>query len=376
MVKAIDADANAHNIMLLTNSLEVSGPGGRELLCKLNHMLLADLFGDRLILCEIARSRGQDIFSIGNALGGHIDGLTARTIGHALDMIGNRSVSRLFVDGSNFGGFIKMARLRFPHLEIITFFHNVEAKFFLGALRQTRTPRALGVLMANYLAERKAVHGSDIRICMSERDSNLLKRLYGRPATHISSLAMLDTGAPATQAPAVQPSRGFALFVGGNFHANRSGIQWFVENVAPRIAIKTVVVGRGFDQLAAQLTKSDKVVVAGAVDNLTSWYQGAQFVIAPIFVGSGMKTKVAEALMFGKKIIGTPEAFSGYEDVIGQVGWVCDTADDFVAAIGSAQASIETTFDPQLRAIYEQRYSYAAARSRFKEILSDASGIS
>ena len=39
---------------------------------------------------------------------------------------------------------------------------------------------------------------------------------------------------------------------------------------------------------------------------------GAALVIAPIFDGSGMKTKVAEALMHGKHVVGTPEAFSGY----------------------------------------------------------------
>lgn len=35
--------------------------------------------------------------------------------------------------------------------------------------------------------------------------------------------------------------------------------------------------------------------------------------VMPIFSGSGMKVKTAEALMYGKFLIGTKEAFEGYE---------------------------------------------------------------
>jgi glycosyltransferase involved in cell wall biosynthesis len=85
-----------------------------------------------------------------------------------------------------------------------------------------------------------------------------------------------------------------------------------------------------------------------------------------------MKTKVAEALMFGKKIVGTPEAFSGYEGVAEHVGWVCATADEFVAAIGHAAQEIVKSFDPGLRAIYEENYSFRAAQLRLAEILRDS----
>jgi glycosyltransferase involved in cell wall biosynthesis len=109
--------------------------------------------------------------------------------------------------------------------------------------------------------------------------------------------------------------------------------------------------------------------VIGPVDNLFEWYRLARFVIAPIFDGSGMKTKVAEAMMYGKKVVGTPEAFSGYE--VGQdAGWVCRTPDDFVAAINEACKEIHSPFDPQLRNIYLQKYSFEAAKKKLEAILS------
>jgi glycosyltransferase involved in cell wall biosynthesis len=172
---------------------------------------------------------------------------------------------------------------------------------------------------------------------------------------------------------ATQQQQKFALFVGGNFYANRAGISWFVQRVVPQINIKICIVGHGFEAYRAELEREGKVQVVGAVGELADWYHNAQFVIAPIFDGSGMKTKVAEALMYGKKIVGTPEAFSGYEDVINRAGWCCASAEEFVAAIDSAQSLVTQAFYPELRSLYEQKYSFPAAVSRLAAVLSDES---
>ncbi len=263
--------------------------------------------------------------------------------------------------------FVKAAKQRFPNVEISTFFHNVEARFFMGSLKQTKSLRALAVLIVNYLAERKAVRYSDKIICLSERDSRLLGKLYGRAATHVSPMALQDRRPTDLDVSARENREMFALFVGGVFYANRAGIGWFVKHVVPHISIKVCIVGRGFEDFKSELEREGKVNVVGSVDSLAKWYRDSHFVIAPMFDGSGMKTKVAEALMYGKKVIGTPEAFSGYEGVAERAGWICATAEDFVAAIGQAKERIVHSFDPEMRALYVEKYSYPAARSRLAE---------
>ena len=163
----------------------------------------------------------------------------------------------------------------------------------------------------------------------------------------------------------------FALFVGGNFYANRVGIAWYARHVAADSPVPVVVVGRGFESLRGSLEIPGKLQVVGAVDNLQEWYERAQFVIAPIFDGSGMKTKVAEALMFGKKVVGTPEAFSGYEGVAGEAGWLCRNAVEFVQAMRTASRTIVSRFSPASRDIYSRLYSSAAAERRLRSILED-----
>jgi polysaccharide biosynthesis protein PslH len=105
------------------------------------------------------------------------------------------------------------------------------------------------VLIANYLAERKAVRYSDKIICLSDRDSRLLQKLYGRAATHVSPMALQDKLPAGHDLSPNPPDEKFALFVGGVFYANRAGISWFVKHVVPHIQIKTCIVGRGFEDL-------------------------------------------------------------------------------------------------------------------------------
>ena len=355
-------------LLYLTKYIHSAPTGGRQMLSKLNHDALFAILGDQLVLFELPQTGPMRLNELFNTFRGYIDGLTEQSVEQAIQLIQRENIRQVFVDGSNLGGFVSKLKRTLPQVEVITFFHNVEARFFWGALRGSKTIRALAVLIINYLAERKATRLSKKRICLSERDSRLLHLIYGEGATHILPLALADQlhDYPSMVIEKLEP---YALFVGGNFYANRDGIDWFVKNVARRINIKICIVGHGMEKVRAQLEIPGRVEVVGLVDNLVEWYRQARFVIAPIFDGSGMKTKVAEALMHGKKIIGTPEAFTGYESAR-CAGWVCSSADEFVAAITAAQKEINIPFDQNLRAIYLKNYSFEAAKKRLIKILS------
>lgn len=356
-------------IMLLTKRLQTRPSGGREQLSKLNYDVLREIYGTDLVLYELPTTRKKGPMSIASALKGHIDGLDKQTIFDALSAVRRNRVTRVFVDGSNLGELTRQLRRELPRIKIYSFFHNVESRFFLGALRDLKTLRALAIFTANYLAERKSVQHSDEIICLSNRDSQLLGRIYGRKATHIAPLSLEDISSQdAISYPTMVPEK-FALFVGGAFYANISGIKWFAKNVAPHLELKICVVGRGFEDLRNELEANANIKVIGSVDNLAHWYRAAHFVIAPIFDGSGMKTKVAEALMFGKKIIGTLEAFSGYEEISAKAGWTCQAADEFIRTIGEAAKLPLIPLDSELRQLYEQKYSFLAQRARLDKIL-------
>lgn len=342
------------------------------MLSSLNHDVLASLYLDSFFKVELKKKPVRGMMAIMMAFRGYIDGLDEDICELIFKIIASRNVNKVFIDGSNLGQLVKLLAMRFPKLQIIVFFHNVEARFFWGAFKRFKTVHSFSVLAANYLAEHKAVRHAHKIVCLSSRDSKLLSALYGRSATHVSAMALHDRLPQQGGGLPVLNGEKFLLFVGGSFYANRDGIAWFVDNVVPRISIKTVVVGKGLEAMKDRLERNGDVVVVGAVVSIAAWYRDALAVVAPIFDGSGMKTKVAEALMHGKKVIGTPEAFSGYEDVVGKAGWVCSTPQEFAEAIAAAQET-KPSFLPQLRSLYEQNYSFDAARSRFSEILDTGS---
>jgi glycosyltransferase involved in cell wall biosynthesis len=303
------------------------------------------------------------------ALRGEIDGVTPETQRLLLARIASEQIDTLFLNGSNLGRLAKTVKIHNPTVEILTFFHNVEARFFLGALSHGISPRSIVVLIANFISERLAVRFSDRLITLNERDSDGLRRLYGRPATDLLPMAITDQTGESLDDKKCPIDREYLLFVGGGFYANRAGISWFAKQVAPEIDTTICVVGHGLDDLRDELDRHPNMRLIGAVDDLAPWYRGAKAVIAPIFDGSGMKTKVAEALMHGKRIAATSFALAGYNEVASQVGWVCDTKEAFIAAIRDIERTEIPPFDPTMRSLYERHYSIEATKIRLAAIL-------
>lgn len=371
MTLANRSDACGTGVLLVTALSDGAPSGGRELLSRLTRDALADICGPRLAVLEIAPDPVTGWRSVDAVFNGYIDGLSREVVANATAKVKADAVGTVFIDGSNFGALAAALKREFSDVRVVTYFHNCEARFFLGAFRQLKSVRSLGVLLANFLAERSAVQSSDMLICLNERDSEQLFRLYGRSATHISAMAMKDRMPTRTERMDDTGAGTYALFVGGAFYANQAGICWYAENVASRVDVQVRVVGRGLEPLRGELERHPNIEVVGAVSDLASWYFGARFVIAPIFDGSGMKTKVAEALMFGKRIVGSPEAFTGYEDVADRVGAVCSTPEDFIDAMKAEMIRDYAVIDPKLRSIYQEKYSFNAARARMARILGE-----
>lgn len=355
--------------LLITPRYALPPLGGRAQLSHLHRECLNDILGEDLLVHELDPAPPIGVGGVIGAMRGHLDGISAATERAIVARVQEEGIRRIFLNGSNLGRLARAIRNGHRSVEVMTFFHNVEARFFLGSLKHEKGARALGILAANYLAERMAVRNSQRVIAMSHRDSHGLRRLYGRGATDLLPLAIADARKEGSSGSDAPPGRDYVLFVGGAFYANAAGIRWFVREVAPHIPLSTYVVGHGLEALKPELECGDKVRIVGGVDWLADWYSGAKAIIAPIFDGSGMKTKVAEALMFGKKILGTSEAFSGYEEVADDAGWICNGKDDFIARIARLEKEPPPAFDPRLRHIYERFYSREAARSRLEEIL-------
>lgn len=340
------------------------------MLSRLHQDCLAAILGTGLIVHELDPAPGAGPAAAVRALGGWIDGVSPEAERAIIGRIADESVDSVYLNGSNLGRLARSIKRSFPGVTVLTFFHNVEARFFLGAVRRRPSPRSIAVLIANHAAERLAARFSDRLITLTARDSRLLRKLYGREATDVVPMALADQLQPEAEE---RRARGdYALFVGGAFYANQDGILWFAKQVAPHVRMRAVVVGQGMEGIRAKLKPDANVEVVGSVPKLQDWYRDAAVAIAPIFDGSGMKTKIAEALMFGKPIVATSEALVGYEPVAEAIGPPCDSREAFVAALERAADEPAPAFDPALRRLYEDHYSPAALQRRLVDLLASA----
>lgn len=155
------------------------------------------------------------------------------------------------------------------------------------------------------------------------------------------------------------------LFLGGYYLPNVKGIMWFVNRVLPLLKnVHLSIAGREMEKLLDEQTFPDNVSVLGRVENLSRVYNMADVVISPIFEGGGMKVKVAEAMGYGKMIIGTDESYEGYAENINEADWNkyffrANTPEEFMSAINSIRNNqIELSkYNNRVRFIYEEKYS-------------------
>ena len=344
--------------------------GGRQQLASLNREVLARLFGDKCLSYNIPVMDLRSLSSVIKRQFGYLDGLSNAVVAEVLEIVEQENVKQVFIDGSNLGKLAQAIKKRFPAIRIITFCHNVESRFFWGAFRSKPSLRTFGVAFANYFAERAASRFSDVLLCLTRRDADQFRKIYGARKIEITPLCIKDDfeQTPDDTAPPLEP--GYALFVGGTFYANVDGVRWFIKHVMPRVELKLCIAGQGFEQYRQELEAVPGVKVLGRVGNLGPLYRHAAFAIAPIFDGSGMKTKVSEALMYGKPILATSEAVVGYEDVIDQMGAVCATAEQFVEAINLLVDKPVKPYETRLRSLYLDHYSMIAAQRRMSKVFS------
>lgn len=349
---------------------------GREILSAANARIIETLVSKGTFLLYAKEPVRTSFLHQSRALCGWLNGISAGECRKVVAYIDRNGIDTVYIDGSNFGRLAQAIKTSRPACTVITFFHNVEAKFFWDGFKKKPGIKALGILVANYIAERNAVRNSDRIICLNRRDGRLLRKLYGRRETDIIPMYIRPSRPEHEIIPAKRITAGYALFVGGAFYANLSGIRWFARNVAPFVDRKTVVVGQGFEQYRSDLERFSNIEVIGTVEDVAPWYLGADFVVAPIFEGSGMKTKVAEAMMYGKPIAATPEALVGYEDVLPEAAMICEGREQFIRAFSTFDKGAFGTCSQRIKDLFAMHFSEDAATRRFEQLfISVARGL-
>ncbi len=331
-------------LMIATcNFLTNRSDGGRQCSYR-NYSVLCQIFGkENVYICmisndEIAESehisrfptyknRIQQIWWI---LGLRV-GYSLKTKRQIIQKINQERFDYIWFDRSTLGYFCKRVRTK---AEKIVFFHNVERQYIKNKILHEN----IGYLVscpAFLFNEQIAIKKADKIICLNNRDSELIDKLYGRKADSLLPISFED----AFNEKKVQYNEIYCdeekslLFVGSYFQPNIEGIEWFINNVMSQLLdVKLIIVGKGLEKKTEEW-ENKNVQVVGTVQDVEGYYIRAGAVVLPIFYGDGMKVKTAEALMYGKVVFATKEALEGYEAEGQSDIFECNTKEEFTNSI-------------------------------------------
>ena len=299
------------------------------------------------------------------SLQGFLQGMNPEKEKEIDGLISSCGIDTVVFNTSYYGQSLRKLKKKYPSVRFICFFHNVEVLFIRDFIKESKQLASLLTLAVAWHNERLAARFADAVVCLNRRDAGQITRIYHRKPDAIAPLSLEDHF-DETRLHAAPDTVG--AFIGSNFYANYYGVKWFAENVAPHISTKILIIGKGFEKCRNEFAGIPNMEVIGTVDDVSRYYYAISFIVSPIFLGSGMKTKTAEALMYGKTVFGTTEAFQGYDVDFEKVGGLCNTAADFIRRINAFEKPANQ-FNPYSRRAFVEKYSLEAFRKIIQTIL-------
>lgn len=281
-----------------------------------------------------------------------------------IKIIKEKDINIVFFDQSFYGSLVK--KVKDLNCRTIVFCHNCEVDY--NKIRFSSSNNILKKVLYSrnvYLNEKVALKNSDRIVAFLQRDATRINELYGVDVDYIIPLGAMDIFRNSSSE--MNDEEKYCLLLGPANESNLMGARWFVQNVAPYIMCKTIIVGKDFDRYANEL-QANKITVKGYVEDISDLYNKAFLVVIPQLMGSGMKVKTIEAMMFGKYIVGTTEAFAGFEENLDGIGNLCNTKEEFIDAINSYLAT-GCCYNPKSRSLYLSNYSLESCEKLFDALM-------
>ena len=333
-----------------------------------NIKILKEIFNNKFRLINI--SYDSRIYTFINLLLGYMNGLSLFKVIKIINDIPKEKDSNIFLSSSKLGKLAYFLKLKNKNFKVWIFFHNIEKQYCEEEYRVNKTLKNWLISKVTSYNEKLACKYGDFFIVLNQRDEQLLQKYYSHKAHIILPTTFEDKYEEKRERKIIKDTYKFnLLFVGSAFFANIEGMNWFITNVFPYLSSCCLtIVGNNMDK---HFKSTENIKVYGYVDDLSLFYYNCDVVISPIFSGGGMKTKTAEALMYGCPIIGTKETFEGYDFLFEKVGACCNNDYDMIKAIRYFQNNTEKLQECALSArnIYKETYTLDASKNKILEFL-------
>lgn len=213
---------------------------------------------------------------------------------------------------------------------------------------------------------------ADVLLAIQAEDAKTLKEMV--PAAEVIHLPISMPCRP----PVGRQVPGRCLFVGSSATHNVHGLAWFLKEVWPGVLRQRPlctlhVCGTVCSRFGSQYPS---VRFLGKIDDIDVEYGAAEVCIIPLFVGSGLKIKLVEALSHGRACVSTTFGIQGVRDAANKAVLVEDSPEGFASAVvgilsnPGKRKSMEREAHRFVREHFSPEQAYGPFVRRLREYLS------
>ncbi len=191
--------------------------------------------------------------------------------------------------------------------------------------------RAFKTLIAANVASFDRVFAS------SDKEAELLSRDTGTGFETVVNSVFVPT------APKSDQNGEELLFVGSlNYLPNADGLEWFIQNVWPRVQSFTnaniTIVGQSPSKHLRKLAQAPGMNLLSDVADLRPLYERAAIAVVPLRLGAGTRIKILESAALGVPVVTTAIGAEGLEFADGEHCWIANSPTAFAKSICEALA--------------------------------------
>lgn len=155
--------------------------------------------------------------------------------------------------------------------------------------------------------------------------------------------------------------------------ANIDSLAWIISDILPKIEhdVKFMVIGNCPVSIKEQYANCKNVIFTGRVDDLVSHVRRGKVFLSPLLYGTGIKTKILEAMAMGVPVVTNDVGVEGIQVENGKEVWVENAPEKIAERVDFLLGSYDTALSVANRArkVVEQKYNWDNIWNKFSSVL-------
>lgn len=208
---------------------------------------------------------------------------------------------------------------------------------------------------------------SDIVVFVSSKEASLYNS-GARKRNAINAPMGVDFDYFSRQVPFERRENTISFFGDLKTAANQDTLYWIVDNILPKLnGVELLVVGDCPESLRLQLKNNKEIIFTGRVDDVRPFIRATTVFVAPIVYGTGIKTKILEAMAIGVPVVTNSVGIEGLNVVDGVHCFVCETPEQQVNAIRKLMEAplIAKSISENARSYVKENHQWSSCAAAF-----------